>query len=417
MHFSNVSPDLPPKASASGHRNLESARWGRGLVGRKALKVLHVVATGTRRGAEIFASDLVRALREAGISQWVAVLHGDPPFAVEYEAPVIPLQGDGRRVPGLRIDAHAVRSLRAAVGELAPDIVQTHGSEPLKCATLATLVGPPTELVHRRIGSAHELISHGLRRAAYGVQMRRAARVVTVADVVRQETVDLFRIRPPAAVMIPNAVDPNRLQLCRGRDATRSLFGISTDALVVASVGALTWEKDPIGQLGVAERFLSYLSEAMFLMVGDGPLRSRVDAQIRRMGLIGRVVMSGVREDVPDILRASDLLLLASRTEGMPGVVIEAGMLGVPVAGYALAGVPEVVIHGLTGVLTAPADREGLARSVAELLMDADVRRAMGEAARERCRAVFDIRTVAPRYLQLYEEVISLKGAVRLRDS
>jgi glycosyltransferase involved in cell wall biosynthesis len=98
-------------------------------------------------------------------------------------------------------------------------------------------------------------------------------------------------------------------------------------------------------------------------------------------------------------------MLLASKTEGMPACVIEAGIAGLPVAGYALAGVPEAVVSGDTGLLVPPGDRDALTSAVTELIADAELRRRLGGGARERCRAMFDIRRVAPMYHDVYEAV------------
>jgi glycosyltransferase involved in cell wall biosynthesis len=89
----------------------------------------------------------------------------------------------------------------------------------------------------------------------------------------------------------------------------------------------------------------------------------------------------------------------------MPGCLIEAGMMGVPVAAYAIAGVPEVVVDGVTGRLTSAGDMEGLAIRVLELLADPETSGAMADAAREHCRLRFDIEAIAPMYLKLYEEL------------
>jgi glycosyltransferase involved in cell wall biosynthesis len=85
--------------------------------------------------------------------------------------------------------------------------------------------------------------------------------------------------------------------------------------------------------------------------------------------------------------------------------IIEAGVAGVPVAAYAVAGVEEVVTDGTTGLLARPGDQGGLTRRVVDLLADGARRRAIGEAAQERCGARFDIRSVTPRYRSVYEEV------------
>ena len=150
---------------------------------------------------------------------------------------------------------------------------------------------------------------------------------------------------------------------------------------------------------------LAHHAGAVHLFAGDGPLRQELAAAAGRLGLTDRVRLLGSRDDVGDLLAASDLLLFASRTEGMPASVIEAGAAGVPVAGTALAGVPEVVVDGQTGLLAAPGDLDGLRAALDRLLGDGELRAAMGRAARTRCRDRFGIDAIAGAYLALYEEL------------
>jgi glycosyltransferase involved in cell wall biosynthesis len=144
------------------------------------------------------------------------------------------------------------------------------------------------------------------------------------------------------------------------------------------------------------------------LIVGDGPMRGRVEQEVRRDGHRHRTVLAGSRDDVADLLSASDVVLFASLSdgmEGMPAAVIEAGMMGRTVVGYAVAGVPEVVEDGTTGLLVRPGDVAGLASAALALLSDGERQAAMGAAAEERCRSRFDVRTVAPQYARIYEEL------------
>jgi glycosyltransferase involved in cell wall biosynthesis len=364
------------------------------------MRVLHVLATGQRRGAEVFAADLVAAMAAPGVDQRVAVLHGAPPWAVGFAAPSVALGGrPGRLHPG------ALWRLSRLLRDWRPDVVQAHGGEPLKYLALAAGLRPPP-IVYRRIGSVSWLSSRP-RRVLYGRLVRRAARVVAVAESVREETVTAFRLPEARVVTIPNGVDPERLAPARGRDATRAALGIPREATVVLSLGALAWEKDPLGHLEVTAPLLRGRLRAVHLFAGDGPLRAELEAAALGQGVRDQVLALGSRSDVGDLLAASDLLLFASRTEGMPASVIEAGMAGLPVAGVALTGVPEVVEDGVTGLLVAPGDSDGLRAAARRLLDDGQLRAAMGAAARERCRDRFGIAAIAAAYLELYEEVVA----------
>jgi glycosyltransferase involved in cell wall biosynthesis len=367
--------------------------------------VLHVIASTRRRGAEVFAADLIRTLQGLGADQRVAVIRDRGDEGVNFVAPVDVLTS-GHRVFRQRVASlRSAASLRRITLRWRPDVVQAHGGEAFTASALARLTRP---LVYRRIGCAPSSLTGGWRRFTTERVTDRAAMVVAVADAVRRETLELFGIEPDRIVTIPNAVDVDRLAVASDRATTRDGLGMDRDALVVLSLGALAWEKDPLAHLRVAARVLAEVPNAIHVFAGDGPLRRRVECEASALGVADRVRFLGVRRDVPDLLRAADAVLFASRPdgmEGMPAVLIEAGILGVPVAAYDVAGVSEVVADGETGFLVRWGDERGLGGTLVRLLHDPALRASMGQAARRRCLACFDIRAIAPRYAEVYERV------------
>jgi glycosyltransferase involved in cell wall biosynthesis len=352
----------------------------------------------------LFASDLIRALSDTALDQRVAVLRASQGPYVPYEAPSAELGSNGWVVPGLRLDLRILDGLGRVIRGWKPDVLQAHGGEALKHSVLARgRQGVP--IVYRRIGEARRWITRGPRRAVYGSLMRRAARVITVADAIRRETIDIFRVPPRRVISIPRAIDVSRMEPSVGRESLRRTLGIPSSAPVLISLGALTWEKDPIAQIEAAARVLRAREDATYVVAGDGPLRPDLESAVKRLGLEKRVHLLGIRSDVADLIVASDVMLLASRHEGMPGCLIEAGMVGLPVVAFAVAGVPEVVIDGTTGFLVPPGDVAGLANRTLEILGDPQKGRVMGSEARRWCRARFDMGVIAPRFLDLYGEL------------
>jgi glycosyltransferase involved in cell wall biosynthesis len=238
------------------------------------VRVLHVVATGQRRGAELFASDLVASLDRLGVEQAVAVLRAGPP-AVPFSAPLSMLGADGRPLPWLPMHLGAARALLALVRDRRPDLLQAHGGEPLKYG-LAAAGGVP--VVYRRIGSTAGWLSSGPRRLVYGRLIRRAARVVAVSQTTSRETARAFRLPPAQVVTIPNGVDRRRLAPRRGRAATRAALGVPADAAAILTLGALSWEKDPVGHLETSAPALARHPGAVHLFAGEGPLRQELAA-------------------------------------------------------------------------------------------------------------------------------------------
>ena len=367
------------------------------------MKVLHVISTGQLRGAEIFAADLIRALNGGAIDQRVAVLRGEKPMPAAYAAPTLMLDR-GARIPGIRMEVRSAMSLIEAARDWKPDVVQAHGGEPLKYALLAA-GRSGARVVYRRIGLVPPRATGGVSRVAHGTLMRRAHRVVAVAEAVRQETIRLFGVSPDRVVTIPRGVDRNRLRSTRDPAATRHDLGIARGTPVVLSLGALTWEKDPQAHLDTMALVRREVPDAVHLMAGDGPLRSQVARAVEMAGSAQLTKLLGTREDVAELLAMSDVLLLASRSEGMPGCVIEAGMAGVPVAAYEVAGVSEVVQNGVTGFTVPRGEIRTLADRLITLLSDPDLRAELGATARSHCEELFDISIIAPTYRALYEEV------------
>ncbi|MGH2723318.1 MAG: glycosyltransferase family 4 protein [Actinomycetota bacterium] len=363
------------------------------------MRILHVVATDQRRGGEILAGDVAGALAGEGIDQRVAVLRPTGGSGLSFAVPTVEMPR-GWFVPGLRTDAAAVRSLRRVVREWAPDVVQGWGGEPFRYAVFSARGRP---VVYTRIGLAAPRATSGLRRLGHRRLMLRAARIVAVADAVRRETVGVFGIPADRVEVIPSARDARAVEATRSRGQTRRSLGLPTEVPVVLSLGSLSEEKDPLAHLEVVRRARDSVPDAVHVVAGDGPLREAVEEAARATGPSVRFL--GPVTETGNLLGASDVMLLASRSEGMPQVLIEAGMAGVASAAYAVAGVPELIVDGETGLLAPPGDVDALAGAVARLLSDEEARRAMGRLAHERCLAMFDVGVVAPRYLALYEEL------------
>ena len=114
--------------------------------------------------------------------------------------------------------------------------------------------------------------------------MRRADAIVAVADAVREETIDRFRVPRSRVLTIPNAVDIERLHPNSERLAVRESLGICPTESLIVSVGALTWEKDPLAQLQIVETVMDARRDSRFALVGDG----RFDVGIRLNSLLDR---------------------------------------------------------------------------------------------------------------------------------
>ena len=350
------------------------------------MRVPQVVTSDQRRGAGVFAVDLAAALRERA-----------------YDAPVCALAPSGDAaalpVPALGPSALAPATLRALRSAArGADAVVAHGSRTLPACAVA-LAGSRIPFVYRSIGDPRAWSSTGLRRVRTTLLLRRARLVTVLWPGAADALAEQHGVRQERVRVVPNGVPAQRFPRVDAarRAAARERLGIPADAPVVACIGSLTPEKD----VAAAVTALSGLPDVQLLVAGDGPDRTALEQQAAA-ACPGRVRFLGSVDDVTAVLATSDAVVLPSRTEGMPGVLVEAGLSGLPVVATDVGAVPEVVVDGRTGVLVPPGDPAALREAVATVLAGPA---GMGAAARQHCLARFEIGVVAATWAGVLDEI------------
>ena len=204
--------------------------------------------------------------------------------------------------------------------------------------------------------------------------------------------------RAAGTVVIPNAVDVDA--------APRA--ALEGDPPRIVTVGRLAAPKDALTLL----RALATLGPLPFSarLVGDGPDRPAVEAEIRSLGLGDRVEPAGSRADVPALLAGADVFVLSSRSEGAPFSILEAMAAGLPVVATDVGGVRELVADGETGLLVPAGDPARLAEALRRLLEDPALRRRLGAAGHARARERFDLRALRDAHLELYARELTRRG-------
>lgn len=344
--------------------------------GEKHGSLLQVLVSTQRRGAEVFACDLGAALAGRGIDTRSVALTAAAGSAV-LEVPVLGLRPFGpSTLRALRSEARRVR------------VVVAHGSRTLPASALAT-AGTGSPFVYRSIGDPRYWAGSRARRMRSTALLRRARGVVTLWPGAAEALVDRHRVPESRVRVIPNGVPAARFPPvdAERRALARATLGLDGERQVVVYLGSLSPEKN----VGDAVAVVARLPDTDLVVVGDGPERARL---VRLADEVAprRVTFVGGTADPASALAAADVLVLPSTTEGMPAVLIEAGLSALPVVATDVGGVGEVVVDGETGRLVPPADPPAFAGALAEVLLSASD---MGRAARARCLARFEIGVVA----------------------
>lgn len=347
------------------------------------MKSLHLVTSDARRGAETFAVNLVDALNANGHRARVMALTASD----AEEAHDVPVLGVQRRALG------TLGSLRRAAR--GADVVVAHGSSTLEaCAVGLAGSGPP--FVYRTIGDPSYWVTTPMRQRWVGGLLRRAARNVALWAGAAEQLAVRYGIPPHRIDVIPNAVAAESFPMADAamRAAARRRMGVEADRPCLAFIGALAQEKD----VGVAIRATAYIDDAVLLIAGAGPERDWLGEQAEQQAP-GRVRFLGPVADPADVYAAADLLLLPSRTEGMPGVLIEAALTGTPTVATAVGAVPEMLTGSDVGYLVAPGDPSAFATRVAEALEE-------GTRLSEQAVEVLRRRFSVPSVVQTWEETL-----------
>ena len=190
-------------------------------------------------------------------------------------------------------------------------------------------------------------------------------------------------------------------------DQKKREFGIDPESPVVAMIACFKPQKAPQDFIFLAHRVSQVLPSTRFLLVGDGELRSKVEELIGRFKLKGKVILTGWRRDVPEIMQIIDVLVLTSLWEGLPIVFAEAMASGKPVVATAVDGAKEAIIEGVNGFLVEPHNIEKFAERIIRLIKDRNLAQKMGSEGRKMVYPTFDLAHMLSRIEELYEESLA----------
>lgn len=362
-------------------------------------RILHIIPTLDQSGAEKqLALTALHLPREKYDVRVIAVTRGGHYEKVLHDA------GVDVRVIGKRFkwDPMTLYRLYAMIKEFQPDIVQTwlfagnaYGRVAAHWAKVPHIIASERCVDEWKSGY-HFLIDRFL--------MRWTDRIVVNAEGIRR-----FYVRQgltdQSITTIPNAIEPKPIDNSPTTKIRESL-GVPLEVPLVGFIGRL-WPQKRVQDLIWATDILRMSGwNFRVVIVGDGPRRVALKRFADALEIMPIVHFVGHRNDVPEIMRALDMLVLPSKFEGLPNVALEAMMAGKPVVGTRIAGTDEVVVDGETGILVPPQQPLELARAIRSILADPALGKRMGAAGRDRVLSHFSIEGMIAKYERLYDEIL-----------
>ena len=243
--------------------------------------------------------------------------------------------------------------------------------------------------------------------------MRRlCSRIIAVSEGTRQHHISKGQLAPQQVVTLYNGIDLSRFSQHgqydqRWRRAKRQALGIPPDAPLLMTVAVLRKPKGIQYLIEALPAILEAQPETYYLVVGDGEHKETLKELVQAHKLTKRVIFTGMRNDIPDLLAISDLFVLPTLGEALPTVLAEAMAAQKPIVVSEVGGVPEMVEHGRNGLLVPLADVERLAEACIQILQHPDQAQAMAQAGREIVETRFNIRKQVQHLEELYQEILT----------
>lgn len=370
------------------------------------MRIQHVITTLDIGGAEVHLLSQVRGQVARGHAVRVAYLKGEGRLAQDFRdagASAVERVGQG---------PSALLTLRGLCRDA--DVVHSHLLKADAVTALAaTSAGARGRLVSGKHNDERALLRPWVSRI-HGVLGNLPSLTIALSDHVRRFVEEHGRVDPGRMRRVYYGIDPSAW-LAAGaapeRAAVRAEFGWPEDAVVLTCVARFAEQKAHevlLRAFDAARRDERVGERLRLLLVGDDPFgdgRQRAEDEASRLELGRRVHFAGIRRDVPRLVAASDQFVMASRWEGLGLVFLEAMAARVPVVSTEVSAIPEVVVHGETGLLVTPDEPGRFAAAVLEVALDAERAAAMGAAGEARVLEHFGLDRMVDETLAVYEQL------------
>lgn len=358
------------------------------------LRVLHVNTERGWRGGERQTLWLSMSLTQMGHHSVIAARPGEPlaKRAAEQGLKVVPAS------PLVEYDFGAALRLRDYVRRMQIQVVHAHAAHAVALAALGTIATNAVMVTTRRVD--FRLRSNRASRWKYA----RAGAIIAISEAVATALVESGIARNRIEV-IPSGVDLSRTFIPAAAD-TLALLGVPPDAKLVVQVSQLVPHKDPLTFVHAIAAARRRVPKIHALLVGDGPLREDVESAILDSGTRDVLHLTGYRPDADSLLMAADAVTLSSREEGLGTVLLDAMSMNKPIAATSAGGIPEIVEHDRSGLISPVGDANRLGENVASLLTDSALASRLAAGARERVQQ-YSIERTAERTLDVYRRVLA----------
>ena len=364
---------------------------------QRKLRVAHVFLTLNIGGMEKVGSDLIENLDPERFENYILCLKEIGAF------------GEQLKNKGLRVDCLNKRegfSLSTIVQLMQYfrankiDVVHTNNSAPHFWAGIAATLCGIRPRIHTNHGRNFDW--SGRRKVLDQLSSRLSSRIVCVS----QDSADMLirhdKVNPSKVRVIANGINTDAFAPQGSDRSVRSALGVGDAEVLIGSIARFSTDKDQATLIKAFHQLLPDHGEARLLLVGDGETRAILHKLVRDLSIEDKVVFTGFRSDVVEILRSLDIYVLPSHTEGMSISLLEAMSTQLPVVASRVGGNPEIVTHGVNGLLVEESNVDDMTQNLLDLIENRPLAEKLALAARNTVVENYSFRKMILQYQQLY---------------
>ncbi|MFC1855674.1 glycosyltransferase family 4 protein [Thermodesulfobacteriota bacterium] len=368
----------------------------------RKIRSLHINTERTWRGGEVQTFYLVDSLQKMGEDTFVICKKGgklaDALRGTNISFEEVNMRGE--------LDIMSARAIAKIVNKFGADVVHAHTSHAHSLAAIASLFfkNDVKIVVSRRVSFSikkGKSILNKLKYKFYKVNMFVSV-CDAISDMLAEEGIDREKLRTVYSSTDHERFDPENVD-----SNVRDELSIKDDAIVITKIAHFSNWKGYDTFFQAAKNIIKQNDNVRFIIAGSKTTSDEVVSKIKALGIEKRFHCLGIRNDMPELLKASDICVNAAYAgEGLSGAIRESLFMAVPIVASDVAGNKEVCIDNKTGLLFKPKDVDGLTDKLIKLISDKELRIRLGRTGREFVLNGFTVDVMAKRTLDIYRELV-----------
>lgn len=359
------------------------------------MKILQLIQKKQYRGAEVFCCQLSSHLLNLGHEVEVySIYNGEAELSFQDQK----VKSLNRQADMRLFDYKGWRKLSRIIKEFQPDVIQANAADTLKYAVLSKLFFKwKCPLIYRNASVFSFYAKTRFSRILNSFLLSKVDLIISVSQASKIDLNALFPFTTKKSLVIPVGIEEGAVI----KNATPIIY---KNHLNLIHIGSFTKEKNHVGILNIFQKVYSEIPDVGLHLLGEGPLRKEMQQRVKELGLEKNVRFYGEVQNPSSYLQSSNVLILPSLIEGLPGVILEAMYSKISVVAYDVGGIPEI-ISNTTGHIIIKGDEDNFSSAVISELKNPNQNKLNN--AYNMVRRDYLNKEIAEKFVELYKSLSS----------